>query len=89
MISLECVAEKKIFAPPHRRWRTSIDVGAGILDLFEQAIAPEQRNEGITREGLKVCGLAAGAEWIRTFSSALDRQQLVVSSEFGRSTGAR
>ena len=28
------------------------------------------------------------AEWIRTFSSALDRQQFVVSSEFGRSTVA-
>ena len=28
-------------------------------------------------------GLSAGAEWIRTFSSALDRQQFVVSSEFG------
>jgi len=36
-----------------------------------------------------VRGLSAGAEWIRTFSSALDRQQFVVSSEFGRSTGAR
>jgi hypothetical protein len=28
-------------------------------------------------------GLSAGAEWIRTFSSALDRQQFVVSSELG------
>jgi len=33
--------------------------------------------------------LADGAKWIRTFSSALGRQQFVVSSEFGRSTGAR
>ena len=31
----------------------------------------------------------AGAEWIRTFGSALDRQQFVVLSGFGRSTGAR
>ena len=27
--------------------------------------------------------LTAGAEWIRTFGSALDRQQFVVSSELG------
>ena len=33
--------------------------------------------------------LPAGAGWIRTFSSAVDWQQLVVSSELGRSTGAR
>ena len=33
--------------------------------------------------------LTAGAERIRTFSSALDRPQFLVSSEFGRSTGAR
>src|SRR6516165_10601863 len=34
-------------------------------------------------------GLSAGAGWIRTFSSAVDWQQFVVSSELGRSTGAR
>ena len=33
--------------------------------------------------------LTAGAERIRTFSSALDRPQFLVSSEFGRSTGGR
>jgi hypothetical protein len=33
--------------------------------------------------------LAGGAEWIRTSSSALDRHQFEVSSEFGRSTGTR
>ena len=30
-----------------------------------------------------VCRLSAGAEWIRTFSSAPDGQQFVVSSELG------
>jgi len=32
--------------------------------------------------------LTAGGSWIRTFSSALDRHQFVVSFEFGRSTDA-
>ena len=34
-------------------------------------------------DGAGLHGLTTGAEWIRTFSSALDRQQFVVSSELG------
>src|SRR6516162_1512325 len=36
-----------------------------------------------------IASLSAGADLIRTFSSTLDGQQFVVSSEFGQSTGAR
>ena len=38
---------------------------------------------GSAAEEPMVCRLSAGAEWIRTFSSAPDGQQFVVSSELG------
>ena len=49
----------------------------------ECAAGTRLRAFAATREGPKVCGLTTGAEWIRTFSSAVGWQQFVVSSELG------